>query len=69
MFDFATSGKSSKSYQCILLIDSSFISSFMSCCDQLYIGSKLDPQVSIKKNNTSMCVANFAKSSFTKFLT
>ena len=64
VFDFATSGKSSKSYQCILRIDSSFSSSFMPCCDQLYIGGKIDPQVSMKKNKTSMCVANFPKSSF-----
>jgi hypothetical protein len=64
VFDFTTSGKSSKSYQGILLIDSMFSSNFMPCCDQLYIGGKLDPQISIKKNNTSLCVANFPKRSF-----
>ena len=50
VFDFVTSGKSSQS--------------FMPCCDQLYIGSKLDPQVSIKKNSSSMSVAHYPKSSF-----
>jgi hypothetical protein len=64
VFDFVTSGKSSQSFQCTLLIDSSFSSSFMPCCDQLYIGSKLDPQVSIKKNSSSMSVAHYPKSSF-----
>jgi len=64
VFDFTTLGISSKSYQCTLLIDSAFNTSFMTCCDQLYIGGKLTPQVSIRKNSTSMSLAHYPKSSF-----
>ena len=64
VFDFVTSGKSSQSFQCTLLIDSSFSSSFMPCCDQLYMGGKLEPQVSMKKNSSSLSVAHYPKRSF-----
>jgi hypothetical protein len=47
-----------------LMIDPVFSTQFMPCCDQLFLGSALQPQLVLRKSKSSVTVANFPKSSY-----
>ena len=52
------------SFHARLLIDPAFTKAFMPCCDQLFLGGPLQPQLVLRKSKTSMTIANYPKSSY-----
>lgn len=64
-FSFTTAARiGGGSYTASLYIDPVFSTSFMPCCDQIYLGSPLQTQVVVRKAKTSFAVANYPRSSY-----
>jgi autotransporter-associated beta strand protein len=62
-FEWTTSGKGAASYKATLYIDSAYKASYMSCCDQLFLGGPLAPQLSLLKAGTPLLRNHMPKSS------
>ena len=64
VFDYQTNGKYAAVYTCQLIIDSTFQTKFMSCCDVVLPTSILAPHVAIRKAGSSLSVATYPLSSY-----
>ena len=64
VFDFQTSGKYSAVYSCELIIDSTFQTTIMSCCDVVSPTSMLSPHIAIRKAGVNLRVAAYPLSSY-----
>ena len=61
-FEWTTSGKGAASYKATLFIDSAYHASYMPCCDQLFLGGPLVPQLSLLKAGTPLLKNHMPKS-------
>jgi len=64
VFDFQTTGKYSAVYSCELIIDSTFLTSIMSCCDIVLPTAMLSPHVAIRKAGVNLSLAHYPLSSY-----
>ena len=64
VFDFQTTGKYSAVYSCELIIDSTFLTSIMSCCDIVLPTAVLSPHVAIRKAGVNLSLAHYPLSSY-----
>ena len=64
IFDFQTTGKYSAVYSCELIIDSTFQTTLMSCCDVVLPTAILSPHIAIRKAGTNLSLAHYPLSSY-----
>ena len=64
VFDYQTTGKYSAVYSCELIIDSTFQTTIMSCCDVVLPTTILSPHIAIRKTGVSLRVASYPLSSY-----
>lgn len=63
-FEWITSGAYGAAYKASLFIDSAYKSTFMPCCDQLYLGGPLVPQIALIKGKTPLLISHTPKSTY-----
>lgn len=64
IFDFQTTGKYSAVYSCELIIDSTFQTTLMSCCDVVLPTAMLSPHIAIRKAGVNLSLAHYLLSSY-----
>ena len=63
-FEWITSGAYGAAYTASLYIDSAYKNTFMPCCDQLFLGGSLVPQISLIKGKTPLLISHTPKSAY-----
>ncbi len=64
VFDFLTTGKNAAAYTCELVIDSTFQTQIMTCCDVITPSTILVPHVAIRKAGANLSLAHYPLSSY-----
>ncbi len=64
VFDFLTTGKNAAAYTCELIIDSTFQTKIMTCCDIVSPSTMLVPHVAIRKSGANLSLAHYPLSSY-----
>ena len=63
-FEWTTKGKGAAAYKSSLFIDSAYKNTYMPCCDQLFLGGPLAPQLSLLKGMVPLLKNHTPKSSY-----